>query len=148
MVKCSLGQRYQLKNEYLFYFFITAPFPFPKKSCRRVTHQNGIDRLDATLPFAPRSTFCRIVYPSAVPSSSRKWVIKVDMYNDGPLPGNGGIIYNVKDINNFQLVYLRYVIFCSIDFVIESISSHASPWVLRTQSLPIESTMPGLNVPK
>ena len=94
-------------------------------------HQSGMDRLEASLPYEAGKKFCRVVYPSDVPASSRNYVIRVQMYNDGSdkgeLSGSSGIMFNVKDINTFQLVYVKYVIFCSIAFAIKSISKPGEP---------------------
>ena len=84
-------------------------------------HQNGMDRLEASLPYEAGKKFCRVVYPSDVAASSRNYVIRVQMYNDGndkgALSGSSGIMFNVQDINNFQLVYVKYVYFAPLNLL-------------------------------
>eukprot|EP00112_Aurelia_sp_Birch-Aquarium-sp1_P013387 Seg284.3_Seg284.4 transcript_id=Seg284.3_Seg284.4/GoldUCD/mRNA.D3Y31 product="putative skeletal organic matrix protein 7" protein_id=Seg284.3_Seg284.4/GoldUCD/D3Y31 len=89
----------------------SAPFPYPTKSCGKVMHQSGMDRLEASLPYEAGKKFCRVLYPSDVAASSRNYVIRVQMYNEGndkgSLSGSSGLMFNVQDINNFQFVYVK-----------------------------------------
>ena len=87
-----------------------------------------MDRLEASLPYEAGKKFCRVVYPSDVPASSRNYVIRVQMYNDGndkgALSGSSGIMFNVQDINTFQLVYVTYVYFAPLNLLFSPCLAH------------------------
>ena len=94
--------------------YMIKPFPFIIRSCGEGTHRsNGSFVLDGSTGQWPQGGFCRAISRDSVPGPS-KYSVEAKFYNidsfSGPDKGNLGLMFNVLDENNFEYVYIRYVI--------------------------------------
>ena len=59
----------------------------------------------------PASSYCRVQYNNTLPGTVTKYQLSVRLYNirgwRGVYFGHVGVMYNVKDTDNFDLVYFR-----------------------------------------
>ncbi|XP_048590626.1 uncharacterized protein LOC116613216 [Nematostella vectensis] len=83
--------------------------PFPSRSCRATLRGPGYYELDAAHGTWPASGFCRVLMPKSL--HTKEYSVSVDLYNvvgwKGVNSGHLGLMYNAKDIDNFEFVYFR-----------------------------------------
>ena len=80
------------------------------QSCLAVRNSGKNYVLDANHGKWPADGFCRALYPTTV--NGPNYQVSAQLYNQigwsGVNAGHLGLMYNVKDIDNFDFVYFRY----------------------------------------
>ena len=94
---------------------VIKPFEFKFSRCGSKTHQsNGSFIMDGMLPRWPLHGFCSAMSISPVKTYAKKYSVQARIHNidswHGADWGNAGLMFNALDENNYDYVYIRFVI--------------------------------------